>query len=97
MDYDELLDHIMNYVFINRVNKDMDVIIVPSTSEISHIYPMPQPPMDRDLFRSNNWNRSHDKLHLASNPSIFMLNDVSVGFVNTDIIKDLCSRLCVKT
>lgn len=41
LDYDELLEHIMNYIFINRVNKDMDVIIVPSTSEISHIYPMP--------------------------------------------------------
>ena len=52
--------------------------------------------MERDFFRKTNWSRSLDKLHLASNPSIFMLNDVSVGFVNTDIIKDLCSRLCSK-
>ena len=96
LDYDELLEHITNYIYTNRVNKEMDVIIVPSTSEISHIYPMPQPPMERDFFRKTNWSRSLDKLHLASNPSIFMLNDVSVGFVNTDIIKDLCSRLCSK-
>ena len=41
MDYDELLVHIMNYIYTNRADKDMDVILVPSTSEISHIYPMP--------------------------------------------------------
>ena len=41
LDYDELLEHIMNYIHVNRVSKQMDVILVPSTSEISHVYPMP--------------------------------------------------------
>lgn len=97
MDYDELLEHIMNYIYTNRVDKDIEVVLVPSTSEISHIYPLPQPPMARDFFRQSAWAKSLDKLHLASNPSVFMLNDISVGFVNTDIVRDLCTRLCIKS
>ena len=41
MDYDELLEHIVNYIYTNRADKSMDVILVPSTSEITHTYPMP--------------------------------------------------------
>ena len=96
MDYDELLEHIVNYIYTNRADKSMDVILVPSTSEITHTYPMPQPPMEQQFFKQTAWNKTLDKLHLASNPSVFMLNDISVGFVNTDIIRDLCTRLCIK-
>lgn len=33
---------------------------------------------------------------LTSNPSMIRLNDVSVGIVNTDVIKDMCINTCVK-
>jgi len=52
--------------------------------------------MDQQFFKQTAWSKTLDKLHLASNPSVFMLNDISVGFVNTDIIRDLCTRLCIK-
>lgn len=96
MDYDELLEHIMNYIYTNRADKSIEVILVPSTSEISNIYPLPQPPMDSSFFKQSAWAKTRDKLHLASNPSVFMLNDISVGFVNTDIVRDLCTRMCIK-
>lgn len=33
---------------------------------------------------------------LTSNPAMIQLNDVSVGIVNTDVIKDMCINTCVK-
>jgi hypothetical protein len=33
---------------------------------------------------------------LTTNPSIFMLNDVSIGIINADVIKDMCLNMCIK-
>ena len=33
---------------------------------------------------------------MAGNPSFFMLNDISVGFVNVDVIRDMCVNFCTK-
>lgn len=33
---------------------------------------------------------------LTSNPAVFMLNDISVGIINADIIKDMCVNMCIK-
>jgi len=33
---------------------------------------------------------------LTSNPTTFMINDICVGFVNSDIVKDICINMCFK-
>mgnify|MGYP000963885380 CR=1 FL=1 len=41
----------MNYIDTALAHsRKTQVIIVPSTNEISHIYPMPQPPMGSENF-----------------------------------------------
>jgi hypothetical protein len=34
--------------------------------------------------------------HLVTNPGIFMLNDISFGIINTDVIKDICVNMVNK-
>ena len=33
---------------------------------------------------------------LTSNPSVFNLNDISIGIINTDVVKDMCINMCIK-
>ena len=71
----------------------MEVIVIPSHNDITHTSPMPQPP-----FRLNSFplDKKSKVPHLAGNPSFFMLNDISVGFVNVDVIRDMCVNFCTK-
>ena len=58
---------------------------------------MPQPPMsEKDLAGTDLLKHKREHVHLTTNPSTFMLNDISVGLVNADVIKDLCLRMVVK-
>lgn len=34
--------------------------------------------------------------HLVSNPETFSINEISFGFVNTDVVKDMCVNMVVK-
>ena len=43
MEYSQLFDEIMNYIYKN-VDPATQVVLVPSVQEICHVYPMPQPP-----------------------------------------------------
>jgi ribonucleotide reductase beta subunit family protein with ferritin-like domain len=46
LEYDELFTEIMDYIFDNLgdlVNK-LEIIIIPSISDVNHLYPLPQPP-----------------------------------------------------
>lgn len=33
---------------------------------------------------------------LAPNPCVIHLNDLKIGIINTDIIKDMCGSMCPK-
>lgn len=48
MDYDQLFNQIMNYIYtqLSKECENTEIIIVPSTNEISHIHPLPQPKMN---------------------------------------------------
>ena len=35
--------------------------------------------------------------HLVSNPGMFSINEITFGFVNTDVVKDMCVNMVVKT
>lgn len=93
MDYDGLLSEIMTYVNtqLTKNNCNTRVVLIPSTNEISHIYPLPQPPLSQDLFKQTKMAPV-----LVSNPSMFSVNDVSIGIVNSDVLKDMCINMCVK-
>ena len=97
LSYDELFTQIMNYIDSQlKGSKHTKVVLVPSTSEVNHMYPMPQPPLGIKSFDKTKM-RAGDKMPvLTSNPTMIQLNDVSVGIVNTDVIKDMCINTCVK-
>lgn len=57
------------------------------------MYPMPQPPFEKGYFKSKSLGATP---HLVGNPSVFMLNDISIGFMNVDVIKDMCLSICTK-
>lgn len=43
------------------------------------------------------FHKATEKKHvLLSNPGRFSVNDVSIGIVNTDVIKDMCINMCTK-
>jgi hypothetical protein len=95
LDYDKLFDELMTFIYKNlgHLKDKTQVIIVPSHNDITHMYPMPQPPFDSKSF---NFRKLGAAPHLVGNPSIFMLNDISVGFLNADVVKDMCLNVCNK-
>jgi hypothetical protein len=55
--------------------------------------PLPQPQFNSQLFNSKKYGAEPI---LVGNPSVFMLNDISVGVMNVDMIKDMCLNICTK-
>jgi len=69
-------------------NLSTKVVLVPSAREVNHIYPLPQPayqrmPKDCDFI-------------MMGNPQTFRLNDLTIGVLNADIVKDLCMSMVIK-
>ena len=58
---------------------------------------MPQPPMSNGLFDCTKMRTQNRMPHLVSNPGMFSINEISFGFVNTDVVKDMCVNMVVKT
>ena len=61
---------------------------------MTHTMPMPQPPFPLSDFKSVKYGTN--KPILVPNPALFMLNDITIGFSNADVIKDLCMNMVVK-
>jgi len=95
MDYNQLFEEIMNYIYKN-VDASTELVLVPSVQEISHFYPMPQPPMPTSMFDGTKMRVQNRMPHLVSNPGMFSINEVTFGFVNTDVVKDMCVNMVVK-
>lgn len=95
LDYDQLFDELMSYIYksLGELTHKTQVVIVPSANDITHMYPLPQPPFDHKSF---NYRKLGASPHLVGNPGIFMLNDISIGFMNTDVVKDMCLNVCTK-
>ena len=66
------------------------VVIVPSAREIHHIHPLPQPAYEQSLFPAG------FEHILVGNPQLFRINDINIGIINADVIKDLCTSTHVK-
>ena len=88
----------MDFIYDNLgdlVNK-IEIIIVPSVSDVNHLFPLPQPAFEKNLFENTKFKKSNLMPHLVTNPGIFMLNDISFGIINTDVIKDICVNMVNK-
>ena len=71
----------------------LEVILVPSSLEVQHIFPIPQPPYPVDMLAQTKFRKNGRSPHLVANPGIFTLNDVSVAFMNADIVYGMCRNV----
>ena len=69
-------------------------MIVPSAREIQHLYPLPQPPYNINTFPASS--RGVNEVVLLGNPQTFTINDITVGIMNADIVKDVCAGILTK-
>jgi len=67
------------------------IIFVPSHRDIMHFETLPQAP-----FSNKSFNKLFGQAILVGNPDIVQLNDFKLGFINTDVLKDMCSNMVVK-
>lgn len=88
----------MDYIYdcLSDVVNQLEIIIVPSESDILNMFPIPQPPFESSLFDQTKFKRNNLMPYLVTNPGIFMLNDISFGIVTADIIKDVCMNIVHK-
>ena len=67
---------------------------MPSTQDINHIYPLPQPPFSDLNMSETRFFKAPEKKHvLTSNPGRVMVNDVTIGVINTDVVRDMCVNM----
>lgn len=90
-----MLDYIYDSLEPRHRDK-LEIVIVPSHQEITHIYPVPQPPMPREQFADTKFARTGKMPHLVANPSLFTLSDISVGVMNCDIMQAMCRNVVEK-
>ncbi|EFJ04942.1 hypothetical protein SELMODRAFT_23326, partial [Selaginella moellendorffii] len=63
------------------------VILIPSTRDVFHDRIFPQPPFNSFMFED-----SSQQISLLPNPSVFRLDEVSIGCCTTDILRHLSSE-----
>lgn len=77
----------MKFLKSELAGKKTKIVLVPSTREINHIYPLPQPAYVA---------QKNDDFIRIGNPQTFMINDITFGILNSDVIKELCLSTVVK-
>jgi len=92
MDFDDLFTQIMTYIktFFTQNKLTTKLVIVPSAREINHLHPLPQPAYAANLMPKD------FEVTLLGNPQTFRVNDITVGVLNADIVKDLCLSMVAK-
>lgn len=76
-------------VEVGQVNAEVELVFVPSTEDITSIYPIPQPKFSE---KKNNREEGNDKVrvHHTSNPGTIFLQGAKqsyeISLVNSDII-----------
>ncbi|KJE90464.1 hypothetical protein CAOG_01774 [Capsaspora owczarzaki ATCC 30864] len=64
----------------------LHIVIVPSLRDVVHDKIMPQPPFPEELVQP------HERLMLCSNPGTFVINEVTIGIITSDILFHLSSE-----
>ena len=88
LDFDDIFSKVMQYIHseLSQQRFKTKVVIVPSAREIHHIKPMPQ-----TAFAQSKFPAGMEPI-LLGNPQLFRINDINIGVVNADIVKDLCTQ-----
>ena len=68
------------------------VILVPSHRDIHHFEPLPQAPFYPHLLP----NSQYPQFMSVPNPSLIQLNDIKLGIINVEIIKEMCTGMLPK-
>jgi hypothetical protein len=71
---------------------DTKVILVPSHRDITHFEPLPQAPFYQHYLPQ----RKCPQFISVSNPSLIQLNDIKLGIINAEIIKEMCTNIYPK-
>ena len=87
LEFEDLFSKVMEYIKseIDQNRVKTKVVIVPSAREIHHIHPLPQPAYEASLFPAG------FEPVLIGNPQMFRINDINIGLLNADVVKDLCA------
>jgi len=67
------------------------VVFIPSHKDIHHLNPLPQ-----HAFSQKTFNNMFTQAVLASNPDVILQNEIKVGVINADIIKEMCHNMYPK-
>jgi DNA polymerase alpha subunit B len=90
--HEELFKDLVNTIQKELQGVTTSVIFVPSHKDVHHFEPLPQAPYLQNYFPTPE--RSHPtSFMVAPNPSMIYLNEIKVGVINTDIVKDLCTSM----
>ncbi len=68
------------------------MILVPSHRDIHHFEPLPQSPFYQHLLP----NSQYPQFMSVPNPSLIQLNDIKLGVINVEIIKEMCTGMLPK-
>ena len=87
LDFNDLFSKVMEYIKSEfaQLRVQTKLVIVPSAREIHHINPLPQP-----AYAASSFPNGLEPI-LLGNPQMFRINDINVGILNADVIKDLCA------
>ena len=73
----------MKFLKSELAGKKTKIVLVPSTREINHIYPLPQPAYVA---------QKNDDFIRIGNPQTFMINDITFGILNSDAKIDIALK-----
>ena len=87
LDFEDVFTKVMEYIKgeLAQLKVQTKLVIVPSAREIHHINPLPQPAYSQSQFP-----QGFEPI-LLGNPQMFRINDINIGVLNADVIKDLCA------
>ena len=86
--YEELNNQLMKYLRTELEKMNCEVILVPSTRDIHFLNPLPQPAY-KTATNAQQAN-TEKRITRMTNPSVFKVNDIVVGILNAEIIKETC-------
>lgn len=68
------------------------IILVPSHRDIHHFEPLPQAPFYQSFLPTS----QYPQFMSVPNPSLIQLNEIKIGIINAEIIKEMCTGMLPK-
>ena len=92
IDFQELFKLLFEFIHrqMEKAQTKTRLVVIPSAREMSLMSPLPLLPYEKSLFPKEL------NATLVGNPQIFSINDINIGVINADIVKDMCQSLVTK-